>query len=135
MDIKELKNIKKKQAKRIADFLLEEINVDVDLKNKIETTDKTLDGCLRYVYSEALKMRDSESSRMAWVDDDTVWNWVRHYYLEDSVNFEEKAQNTPAAVERKKEPIIAPPVKRKEAKAKIERQLSIFDFNFDEEDK
>lgn len=105
MDFEKLREIEKGQAKRIADYLLTRIETDQCLKEKLEETNKTLKGCIEYVKSEAKKQAENG---MAWVSDEEVWEWVVHYYLEDSLDFEPK---TAASKEEK-------PKKEKEPKTK-----------------
>ena len=48
MNIQELKKQDKKHAQRIADYLLERIETDLPLREKLESTTKTLKGCVDY---------------------------------------------------------------------------------------
>lgn len=142
MDFEKLREIEKGQAKRIADYLLTRIETDQCLKEKLEETNKTLKGCIEYVKSEARKQAENG---MAWVSDEEVWEWVVHYYLEDSLDFEPKA----AAPKKEKEPktkkvetlfgeeeiVIekkkaTPKVEKpkKDIKEELENQLTLFDL-------
>lgn len=72
----------------IARYLFNFANEDEYFKQKLLETDKTLDGCINYIKSEAKKV--AVNSR-AVVEDNVVYQQARHYFLEDSINNEVKA--------------------------------------------
>lgn len=72
----------------IGKYLFEFANKDEYFKQKLLETDKTLDGCIRYIKSEVKKQ---VKSGYAMVSDDTVYQQARHYFLEDSINNEVKS--------------------------------------------
>lgn len=88
MTIEQLKQQDKKHAQRIADYLLERIETDQPLKEKLESTNKTLKGCVAYCKKEARKQAEDGC---AMVTDEEVFEWCVHYFLEDSLDCEPKA--------------------------------------------
>ena len=83
MNLEDLRKLDKKYAQAIADYLIKRIESDECLKEKLETTTKTLKGCLAYVKSEARKQAEDS---VAVVMDSEVYEWAVHYFLEDSLN-------------------------------------------------
>lgn len=73
----------------IGKYLFEFANKDEYFKQKLLETDKTLDGCVRYVRSEVEKQA---VCGCAMVEDNVVWYQARHYFLEDSINNEVKSK-------------------------------------------
>lgn len=129
----------------IGKYLFEFANKDEYFKQKLLETDKTLDGCIRYIKSEVKKQVRSGYSM---VQDDVVYQQARHYFLEDSINNEdesedaeetenkeidlndqEEASNVEDEQEVKEE---AKPRKttKKAQKTAQDEQPSIFDFEF-----
>lgn len=78
----------------IARYLFNFANEDEHFKQKLLETDKTLDGCIRYIKSEAEKVAVNSC---AVVEDNVVYQQARHYFLEDSINNEVKASQPKAA--------------------------------------
>ena len=72
----------------IARYLFNFANEDEHFKQKLLETDKTLEGCIRYIESEAKKVAVNSC---AVVEDNVVYQQARHYFLEDSINNEVKA--------------------------------------------
>lgn len=72
----------------IARYLFNFANEDEHFKQKLLETDKTLEGCINYVKSEAKKVAVNSC---AVVEDNVVYQQARHYFLEDSINNEVKA--------------------------------------------
>lgn len=72
----------------IARYLFNFANEDEHFKQKLLETDKTLDGCINYIKSEAKKVAVNSC---AVVEDNVVYQQARHYFLEDSINNEVKA--------------------------------------------
>lgn len=72
----------------IARYLFNFANEDEHFKQKLLETDKTLDGCINYIESEAKKVAVNSC---AVVEDNVVYQQARHYFLEDSINNEVKA--------------------------------------------
>lgn len=72
----------------IARYLFNFANEDEHFKQKLLETDKTLDGCINYIKSEA---RKKAVGGCAVVEDNVIWYQIRHYFLEDSINNEVKA--------------------------------------------
>lgn len=73
----------------LARYLFNFANGDEHFKQKLLATDKTLDGCISYIKSEAKK---TAVNGCAMVEDDVVYQQARHYFLEDSINNEVKSQ-------------------------------------------
>ena len=72
----------------IARYLFNFANEDEHFKSKLIETDKTLEGCIRYIESEAKKVAVNSC---AVVEDNVVYQQARHYFLEDSINNEVKS--------------------------------------------
>lgn len=88
MNMQELKKQDKKHAQRIADYLLTRIETDLPLKEKLESTSKTLRGCVSYCKEQA---RNQAEDNCAMITDDEVFEWCVHYFLEDSLDCEHKS--------------------------------------------
>lgn len=73
----------------IARYLFNFANEDEHFKQILLETDKTLEGCIRYIESEAKKVAVNSC---AVVEDNVVYQQARHYFLEDSINNEVKSQ-------------------------------------------
>lgn len=78
----------------LARYLFNFANEDEHFKQKLLETDKTLEGCINYVKSEAKKVAVNSC---AVVEDNVVYQQARHYFLEDSINNEVKASQPKAA--------------------------------------
>ena len=87
MNLEALKKLDKKYAQAIANYLLNRIETDECLKAKIEETNKTLKGCVEYVKKEAKKQAEDN---VAIIEDQQVYEWAVHYFLEDSIDYEPK---------------------------------------------
>ncbi len=87
MNLESLRNLDKKYAQAIANYLLGRIETDECLKVKLEETTKTLKGCVDYVKSEAKKQAEDG---VAMIEDNQVYEWCIHYFLEDNLDFEPK---------------------------------------------
>lgn len=89
MDLEALKKLDKKYAQAIANYLLNRIETDECLNNKLLETNKTLKGCVEYIKSEAKKQAEDN---VAIIEDQQVYEWSVHYFLEDSLDCEPKAK-------------------------------------------
>lgn len=71
----DFKDIIKKHLDKMAqqDFAFAE-------RYKLES--KTLDGCCKYITSQAQKQKKSGG---VWIEDAVVYGWAVHYYMEDDV--------------------------------------------------
>lgn len=145
MTLEQLKKQDKKYAQAIADYLLERIETDPFLKEKLETTNKTLKGCVEYCKSEA---RKQAQDGVAIIPKEEVFEWCVHYFLEDSLDHEPKEQKTAPKKKEEKpktktvetlfgtEEIViekkksAPKVEKpkKDIKEDFNEQLSLFDL-------
>ena len=146
MNLESLKKLDKKYAQAIASYLLGRIETDECLRAKLEETNKTLKGCVDYVKSEAKKQAEDG---VAMVEDNQVYDWCVHYFLEDNLDFEPKAKENKedkkekieeetekvdtlfgeeeAAKEKKKVNVKAAKSK-KNVKEDFAKQLSLFDL-------
>ena len=146
MNLESLKKLDKKYAQAIANYLLGRIETDECLRAKLEETNKTLKGCVDYVKSEAKKQAEDG---VAMVEDNQVYDWCVHYFLEDNLDFEPKAKENKedkkekieeetekvdtlfgeeeAAKEKKKVNVKAAKSK-KNVKEDFAKQLSLFDL-------
>lgn len=132
MNLESLKNLDKKYAQAIANYLLERIETDECLKAKLEETNKTLKGCVDYVKSEAKKQAEDG---VAMIEDNQVYDWCVHYFLEDNLDFEPKAkENKEDKKEKIEEEVAKEKKKTKDSKPKknvkedFAKQLSLFDL-------
>ena len=114
MNLESLKKLDKKYAQVIANYLLERIETDECLRAKLEETNKTLKGCVDYVKSEAKKQAEDG---VAMVEDNQVYDWCVHYFLEDNLDFEPKAKEN-----------------KEDNKEKIEEETEKVDTLFGEEE-
>lgn len=130
MDLETLRKIESKQVQIIGNFLIERMSEDDLLKQKLLETEKTLEGCLNYVKSQASKQAENN---MAWVADDVVFGWVLDYYLDDSIaenkvpkNSTEAMQANKPKVEKTSKPIKQEkpePTEPKQVKTSKEEQI------------
>ena len=86
----------------------------------------TIKGAMKYCVSQAEKQKTGNA---AMVDDQTVFSWVRKYFVSDD---QVEVENTPAVVTvaAKSAPKVKVESKRKETPKKTEEleQLSLLDF-------
>lgn len=133
MNIQELKKQDKKHAQRIADYLLDRIETDLPLREKLESTTKTLKGCVDYCKEQARKQAEDGC---AMITDDEVFEWCVHYFLEDSIK--EGAKNSPVSTKKTKDKELVTKQnnasqskktvqKKKDIKENLIEQLSLFD--------
>ena len=137
MTLEQLKQQDKKHAQKIADYLVNRCEEDKFLEEKILSSNKTLKGCIDYCKNEA---RNQAEDGCAMVEDQEVYDWAVHYFLEDSLDFEPKEpKETPKKepkkvntlfgeqeVEEKPKKAETPKIK-KEVKSEFAQQLSLFD--------
>ena len=114
MNLESLKKLDKKYAQAIASYLLGRIETDECLRAKLEETNKTLKGCVDYVKSEAKKQAEDG---VAMIEDNQVYDWCVHYFLEDNLDFEPKAKEN-----------------KEDNKEKIEEETEKVDTLFGEEE-
>lgn len=142
MNLETLRNLDKKYAQAIANYLLNRIETDECLKTKLEETNKTLKGCVEYIKKEA---RKEAEDNVAIIEDSQVYEWAVHYFLEDNLDCESKAKpskkkNDDKDVEEYEEELEDEFVKekkqstpkvikpKKDIKEKLDEQLSVFDL-------
>jgi hypothetical protein len=84
-------NLEEKQdeayKKAIIAYLNNRIKTDEYLRAACEKGNKTLDGVIAYIKSEA---RKQAKDGVAMIPDENVYGWAVHYILEDSLDFEIK---------------------------------------------
>ena len=114
MNLESLKKLDKKYAQAIASYLLGRIETDECLRAKLEETNKTLKGCVDYVKSEAKKQAEDG---VAMIEDNQVYDWCVHYFLEDNLDFEPKTKEN-----------------KEDKKEKIEEETEKVDTLFGEEE-
>lgn len=122
-----------KQAyrKAIIKYLQERCKTDTYLAEACKKENKTLDGLVSYIVSEARKQAENN---VACIPDEEVYGWAVHYILEDSLNCEpekevpaesvaddeeEKAEEVPEVKE-------APKAKKSKKTIADECQLNLF---------
>ena len=146
MNLESLKKLDKKYAKAIASYLLERIETDECLRAKLEETNKTLKGCVDYIKSEAKKQAEDG---VAMIEDNQVYDWCVHYFLEDNLDFEPKAKENKEdkkekieeetekvetllgeeeVVKEKKKANVKAAKSKKNIKEDFAKQLSLFDL-------
>lgn len=126
MNLETLRNLDKKYAQAIANYLLNRIETDECLKAKLEETNKTLKGCVEYIKEEA---RKEAEDNVAIIEDSQVYEWAVHYFLEDSLDSEPKAKSSKKKndeQEKQSTPKVSKP--KKDIKEKLDEQLSVFDL-------
>lgn len=130
MNLETLRNLDKKYAQAIANYLLNRIETDECLKAKLEETNKTLKGCVEYIKEEA---RKEAEDNVAIIEDSQVYEWAVHYFLEDSLECEQKAKsskkkNDDEDAKEKKQSTPKATKPKKDIKEKLDEQLSVFDL-------
>ncbi|MGK4109434.1 Cas9 inhibitor AcrIIA9 family protein [Enterococcus cecorum] len=96
---------------------------DDELFDGIMKKDKSIKSAMKYCISQA---REESSGNIAMVDDDTVFGWVRDYFINDDI----KVNNNVSAKVIKGS---NPKKKKTETKKKVEKkeeleQMNLFDF-------
>lgn len=98
---------------------------DTELAYGILKDDRTIKGAVNYCTQKA-KEQFSKGGPVAMVADDTVYSWVREYFILDKIDL----PKAPAA--KVQPPVAQPIVKPKKEKPKTtqtqEDQMDIFDF-------
>lgn len=117
-----------KQAyrKAIIKYLQERCKTDTYLAEACKKENKTLDGLVSYIVSEARKQAENN---VACIPDEEVYGWAVHYILEDSLNCESGKNSEEKPAEKSVEsPEKEKPVSVKKSKKTIadECQLNLF---------
>ena len=128
MTIPNLEEIKENHLKAIAQYLHKQKEEDTALREKLENTEKTLEGCYSYIQSLAKKQA---SNGCAFIEDAEVYHWVREYFLEDSINHEPKKEQ-PKKEKPKKDESASHPQPSASQGEEIEENENI-DLNEEEE--
>jgi outer membrane PBP1 activator LpoA protein len=79
MDLQNKLKHKDKNIQKVLDFVKEQAAIDEMLANKVLLETKTIDKMWNYITSEARKMAVKNT---AIVDDQTVYGWALHYFIE-----------------------------------------------------
>ena len=118
-----------KQAyrKAIIKYLQERCKTDTDLAEACKKENKTLDGLVSYIVSEARKQAENN---VACIPDEEVYGWAVHYILEDSLNCESGKNSEEKPAEKSVEsPEKEKPVSVKKSKKTIAEEAQLgFDF-------
>src|SRR5699024_3845326 len=97
---------------------------DSQLFTGVLKKDRTISGSIAYCASQARKM--TKTGNVAMVDDQTVFGWVREYFIKDKIEVDPAdAKATVAAAEKPKK---QPKRKKRKEEKEGEEQLSLFDF-------
>lgn len=98
---------------------------DEKLLRGILNQERTIKGAMQYCISQAEKIK---SGNAAMVDDQTVFSWVRRYFVSDQI----KVENVPAVVTTSTKPAAKTKNENRSrvtsAKPKEQEQLSLLDF-------
>lgn len=116
---------------RIAEHLQKQVETDEELAAAIENKEnKTLKKCYDYIVSQARSHAGGKNA--VCVDDSTVFNWAREYYIKEEKPKDEKPKEEKPKTEKKK---TAP---KKEAKVEEKPAEEVIDgpkeVSEDEED-
>lgn len=92
---------------------------------------KSIQGCCKYIYSQAKKLL-AKGGNAVGVDDDTVYGWAVHYYDEDDIKVDKVqecvevvASPAESAKVEQSKPQLKPQIKRKRVENNS-LQLSLF---------
>mgnify|MGYP003087594565 FL=1 len=109
-------------------WLCEQMETDDELIHGVLKSDRTIKGALKYCSSKAIKLK---TDNVACVDDQTVFGWVREYYVADKVEIK---KSVPAkVVTSTKQNVVSKtkkPVSKNQnlpQKENFEEQLTLFD--------
>lgn len=118
----ELKLEAKTNNEKLVKKYLED-NASEELSLKINSGNKTLNGCWNYITEEAKKQA---VDNCACIEDKEVYGWAIHYFEEDSIK-ENEIKRTPTKVEtHSKSDIEAKPIEKKSTINDM--QISLFEF-------
>lgn len=67
----------------IEKYLNDRCKEDLVLKEKMETSGKTINGCIGFIYGKARKEAKNENTIA--IKDEVVFGWAVHYFLEDEI--------------------------------------------------
>lgn len=113
-------NAENKNEKRVLAYL--EANASEMLAEKINSGDKTLRGCFKYMSEQA---KEFAINNCACIDDETVFGWAVHYFEEDEIKEGSNPPPKPApAVKHTEQNTVV----KKEAKKQDDSQMSMFDL-------
>jgi len=117
--------------KKVAEYLAEESAKDEYLAEACKKENKTLNGVMSYVESEAKNTIDKSKQKgnvCVHVDDSVVYGWAKHYILEDSLDFEKVNKAVPKTPARKVEKDTTESWKVVQPKPKYDINQLTFDF-------
>ena len=111
-----------------------ESNASDVLAEKINNGSKTLEGCWKFIESQARKK--AKGKDCICCSDQEVFGWAVHFFEEDSIKEGEKAKTaekvetvkaTPTGLKKVKEEKKKPEPKKEEV-VQLEGQITLFDF-------
>lgn len=118
---------KESYKKAILAYLKERVQKDSNLAECCKKTNKTIDGVVNYVISEAKKQA---KGNVAFIPDDEVYNWVVHYLQEDELNSEPTETKETPKVEKETPAVNTKtekkPAKKTEEESDLWKQLDLF---------
>ena len=109
-----------------------ESNASDVLAEKINNGSKTLEGCWKFIESQAKKK--AKGKDCICCSDQEVFGWAVHFFEEDSIKEGEKAKATVEKVETVKatptglKKVEKKPEQKKEEVVQLEGQITLFDF-------
>ena len=111
--------------KAILEYL--ENNASDALVEKINSSDKTLKGCMAFVKGEAQK---EAQNGMAMIEDKVVFGWAVHFFEEDAIKEGAKPEYTGKIIHTDTLPKKKPEKKAepKEEEPQLKGQMDIFSF-------
>lgn len=68
---------------------------DFTFAERYKREDKSIDDCVKYIYSMAKKQTKSGGT---WFEDAVVFGWAVHYYQEDTKDIKKDVDNAPKGV-------------------------------------
>ncbi len=107
---------------RLKTYIEDLAKTDNAIKQALKNGKKSFEKMNTYVYEQAREQAKGENS--TYIDDDIVYAWARHYWL-DYVEKEETKPKPTHKIDRKAD-LPKPP--KPKADQKQPQQLSLFDF-------
>jgi hypothetical protein len=114
MDIKEKLSSKNKNIQKVLTYVLGQVEIDTKLAQRVALDNKTVDKMWAYITGEARKLAVGNT---AIVDDETVYGWAIHYFIEADTELkvetkQETDDETSNPIETPKKVIAKPEVEQ-----------------------
>lgn len=77
-------------AEIIKNYIEERIKTDETLKNKVESSNKTYQGCSNYIIKI---VKEKQKGNIGVLSDEECYGLMVHYFIEDSIEEEKEKQN------------------------------------------